>query len=105
MQLLRGTIGYLKTKVSKDPALWADMIVDNLEESHWRMILELLEVPYDEIADRIGDPDLKREPYRSWFQKLLGELKNASQDSGAVDTGGETRDGRGPGDHGSNGPG
>lgn len=103
LEQLRGVIGYLKTKISKDPDLWAEWIADNLEEAHWSTVAQLIEKPYDEISRSIGDPDLDREPFKSWFMDLIEALRERLSNNAPIDTDtiGPGRDSR---SHGPNGP-
>src|SRR5262245_21242230 len=87
--MLQNAIRYLKTRIGRDPGVWADWILENLDDPNWAPLATLIDKPFEEIAAYIGDDDLNREPYRSWFARLLGELKNGFSNP---DTDGATGD-------------
>jgi hypothetical protein len=75
-EMLGNAVRYLKTRIGRDPGIWADWILENLDDPNWAPLAALIEKPFEEIAVYIGDDDLNREPYKSWFARLLAELKN-----------------------------
>src|SRR5262245_16598084 len=76
-EMLKQMVGYLKARaVGRDPGVWADWIIENLDARTYSMLAALLQKPYDDIVAEIGDDELKREPFLTWFKNLVIELRN-----------------------------
>ena len=74
---LREMVEYIKRRgIGRNPGVWADWIIENLDAPSSAAVGELVAKPYDEITAYIGDPDLNREPFKGWFSELIAELKN-----------------------------
>jgi hypothetical protein len=88
---LRQSIGYLKKKalMRQDPEMWVEWISNNLDEEHWLRLAQLLQQPFERIAE--VDPEISSEPLRSWFMQLFNGLRDAL--SGRGPGGGEGGDG------------
>jgi hypothetical protein len=86
LAMLRNGIAYLKSKAraGKDPGLWIDFVVDNLDEPQWADMATYLEKPFDEIAQAL-DPEIMLPIYRPWFEQLFRGLSHAIRER--VDTG------------------
>ncbi len=68
-------ISELKKKALKgaDPGLYADLILDNLDDPKWAPFVELVNKPFVELA--AYDPALNAEPLNSWFKTLFNLVK------------------------------
>jgi hypothetical protein len=77
LQMLQHGISYLKGKIIQGKAveLYADFILDSLEDPQWRPFIGLAQAPYEEFAKL--DPELLQLPYRPWFEKLFATVKEA----------------------------
>jgi len=93
---LRQGIAYLKTKAAlgKDPGLWVDVIVENLEDKHWASLCQVVEKPIEELKDL--DPELLNLPYRPWFEKLFEGVRHAISER--IDSAGTSDASDAPGD-------
>lgn len=76
-QMMYG-IGYLKTRclLGKDPGLWIEMLMDNMDQEHYASIVGLVDKTIDEIA-ALTDPSIAKLPFRSWFERVFQGVKNA----------------------------
>ena len=74
---LRQGINYLKIKAAqgKDPRLWIDVIVDNLDDPQWASLAGQLTQSYEEIGKL--DAELLTPVYRPWFERLFEGIRNA----------------------------
>lgn len=99
LDLLRRGINYLKPKARAGKAweTYVDFILDNMEDTEWLPFLELLDKPYEEIAQ--VDPDLTTPLYRPWFESFLMGLRNAIAESNASAEAGPDGDASNPGDN------
>jgi hypothetical protein len=90
---LRQGVGYLKNKcrLGKDPGLWVDLIVDNLDESYYVELARLAGLGIEDFAKALRDPDICQLPYRPWFEALLKGVKDALESKDVEN--GESRDG------------
>ena len=77
LQMLQHGINYLKSKImqGKSVELYADFILDSLEDPQWQPFIRLAQVPYEEFAKL--DPELLQLPYKPWFEKLFSTVKEA----------------------------
>lgn len=97
---LRGGIEYLKNRcqLGKDPGLWVDMILDNLDQPMYAQMLGLIRSKtLDEVA-ALTDPEIATSAYREWFTQLWKGITDAIQpatapDGAVSDTGNTAKDG------------
>jgi hypothetical protein len=84
-ELLAQGLAYLKSKAraGKDPDLYIDLIVENLDEPQWLgLARELTAGGFDGLA--AVDPEISHAPYEVWFRRLYEGVKDAlTADSGA----------------------
>lgn len=75
-QVLKQALTVLKDKAVKGKSVETivDYIADNMEDPANRaMVFSLLNKPFEEIE--AFDPELRNEPYHTWFRRLYDELK------------------------------
>lgn len=68
-------IGELKKKAlaGKDPALYADLILDNIDDAKWMPFVGLVNRPFEEFVSY--DVELKNPPFNAWFKELFETVK------------------------------
>jgi hypothetical protein len=87
MKLLGG-ISFLKKRAAKNSDVedWVDIIVRNMDADEYSTIIPLAaQASLDQIA-AATDPEISMPPYRAWFEKLFGGIKNAIDEQNAVES-------------------
>ncbi|MFA5430371.1 MAG: hypothetical protein WC329_04360 [Candidatus Omnitrophota bacterium] len=69
----KAALGKIGEAWVKDPLLYADLILDNIEDPKWRPFANLVNRPFEELA--AFDPQLKEPPYFEWFKELFDAVK------------------------------
>ena len=84
---LKMGIEYLKSRarLNKDPSLWVDMIIDNLDDSYYVELAKLSTMSLDDFAAAIADPEILNPVYKTWFEQLMKGVKNALEEHGIED--------------------
>jgi hypothetical protein len=100
---------YLKKKCLKgrDPLDVAEMVLDNMDDDEYKpLAMLILQHPFDELIK--ADPEIEKEPFKSWFLTLYNELRSGvfnANDEGPI-IAGEGGDNPDAADHeASDGPG
>ena len=85
MTQLRGGLDFLKTRcrLNKDPALWSDMIIDNMDSDLYVQLAKLSALSIDNLASAVGDPEIALPPFRSWFEAVMKGVQNALAENDA----------------------
>lgn len=104
--MLQQGIGFLKEKALKhrDPGLYVDMILDNIEDPRYRPLLGVINQPFENFL-RL-DPELSTEPYKTFFESVYNGLIEGIKDAQNEDTAGPGGDSANVEPHGTvDGPG
>jgi len=87
MVQLRAGVGWLKSRALRsDPDLYVDFVLDNLDQAQWLDLAQIINLPEEERLKI--DPDLGKEPYKTWFGKLFEGL--AKEIKGRLEPEGES---------------
>jgi len=99
--MLKQGLNYLKgrARLGKDPELFVDFVVENIDDVQNQLLVRLVAAPFEEIVKL--DPEIGQSPLREWFMKLYEGLRDELRITS--DSGGPAGNGDYPKGHG--GPG